>query len=78
MSLRHSMRQKVAKRSQKLWRVVRYNAWDVGDRVLLGGLPGLDRACIRSAENPMISQARRSGVPKTPRFVGFRAIWKPV
>lgn len=31
-----------------------------------------------TAENSMISQARRSGVPKTPRFIGFRAIWKPV
>jgi hypothetical protein len=40
------MRQKAAKRSQKLWRVVRYNAWDVGDRVPLEGMPALDQACI--------------------------------
>jgi hypothetical protein len=81
MKLRHSMRQKAAKSSQKLWRVVRYNAWDVGDRVPLEGMPALDQACINAmalAKNSAISQARRSGAPKTPRFVGFHAIWKLV
>src|ERR1700692_477949 len=48
MNLRHSMRQKAAKSSQKLWRIVRYNAWDVGDRVPLEGMPALDLAYINA------------------------------
>jgi hypothetical protein len=42
------MRQKTAKSSQKRWRVVQYNAWDVGDRVPLKGMPALDQACINT------------------------------
>jgi hypothetical protein len=48
MNLHHSMRHKAAKSSQTLWWIVRYNAWDVGDRLPLEGMPALDQACVNA------------------------------
>src|SRR5258708_36687961 len=52
MNLRDSMRPKAAKRSQKLLRVVQYNAWDLGDRV-----PLEERQSITSRCRPMATLA---------------------
>ena len=81
MSLRRSTRQEAAERCQKLRRAVRENVRGASDQVLFNGVPALDQACINAMTlggklNDFPSL--RSGAPKTPRFVGFRAIWKPV
>ncbi|SRR6266436_2462399 len=48
MRLSHSKRQKGAKRSRHLWRVVPEGVWGAGDRVLLVRMPALDQACINA------------------------------
>jgi hypothetical protein len=69
MNLGHSKRQKTAKRSHELRQVVRDNAPDLSDRVLLERMQASDKACavdVALCEKPYELPSQTIWSAKTP------------